>query len=58
MEPKEQIFKVIKNSKEPMKSGDIASITGLDKTVVDKHIKVLKAEGLIDSPKRCFYSPK
>ncbi len=58
MEPKEQVIKALKDSKEPLKSGDIASITGLDKAVVDKQIKVLKTEGLIDSPKRCFYSPK
>ncbi|MBN2746602.1 MAG: ArsR family transcriptional regulator [Bacteroidales bacterium] len=58
MEPKEQVIKALKDSIEPLKSGDIAAITGLDKAIVDKQIKVLKTEGLIDSPKRCFYSPK
>lgn len=42
----------------PMKAGDIAKSTGLDKKEVDKAIKKLVADGRLESPKRCFYGIK
>lgn len=42
----------------PMKAGDVAAATGIDKKEVDKIIKKLVAEDRIDSPKRCFYGVK
>lgn len=41
-----------------MKSGDVATATGIDKKDVDKAIKKLVADGKVVSPKRCFYSAK
>ena len=58
MEPKEKVLNTLKKSDTPLKGGEIAEKSGLDKKDVDKAIKVLKSEGLIESPKRCFYSVK
>ena len=56
MNPKETVLKTIKDSDIPLKGGEIAEISGLEKKAVDKAIKELKTEGLIEVPKRCFYS--
>lgn len=58
MNNNEVVLKVLEEANEPMKAGDIAEKAGLDKKVVDKAIKVLKEEGKIDSPKKCFYAVK
>jgi DNA-binding MarR family transcriptional regulator len=55
MDIKEIVLKTLIESPEPLKGGDIAGKSGLDKKDVDKAIKQLKAEELIFSPKRCFY---
>ncbi|WP_232460731.1 MULTISPECIES: HTH domain-containing protein [Thermococcus] len=53
----ELVFKVLKEAGRPLKSKEIAEIAGIDKKEVDKAIKVLKKEGKIISPKRCYYAP-
>ena len=53
----DRVLQVLKDSDEPLKGGEIAEATGIDKKEVDKAIKKLKADGLIGSPKRCFYAP-
>lgn len=58
MEPKETVLQTLKNSDKPLKGGEIAEISGLDKKAVDKAIKQLKTEDLIEVPKRCFYQAK
>ncbi|MEE4259966.1 MAG: HTH domain-containing protein [Bacteroidales bacterium] len=58
MEAKDKVLATLKKSDQPLKGGEIAEISGLDKKEVDKAIKTLKTEGLIDSPKRCFYAAK
>lgn len=58
MENKELVLKVLKESAEPLRPGDIAEKTGLDQKVVSKVLKELKDENLIHSPKRCFYAAK
>lgn len=55
MEPKDVIIKALEQSGKPMKGGEIAEATGVDKKEVDKLIKKLVAEGKVDSPVRCFY---
>ncbi len=58
MDQREQIIlEAMKKSGKPVKSGEIAEITGLGKDEVAKAIKLLKKEGEIISPKRCFYAP-
>ena len=56
MDVKETVLEVLNNSAEPLKGGQIAEISGLDKKDVDKAIKALKSEEKIISPKRCFYA--
>ncbi|ASA77093.1 MarR family transcriptional regulator [Thermococcus sp. 5-4] len=53
----EVVFKVLKEAGKPLKSKEIAELAGIDKKEVDKAIKVLKTEGKIISPKRCYYAP-
>jgi len=58
MEAKEIVLKTLKESPEPLKGGEIADKSGVDKKEVDKVIKILVKEDLIHSPKRCFYAVK
>ncbi|ADQ41467.1 hypothetical protein Calkr_1995 [Caldicellulosiruptor acetigenus I77R1B] len=58
MSAKEMVLEALKSSPEPLKTQDIVQKTGLDKKEVEKAIKELKSEGLIESPKRCFYKAK
>lgn len=53
----ELVLDTLVKAGEPLRPGDIVKISGLAKEDVDKAIKVLKKEGKIDSPKRCFYAP-
>ena len=56
MESKEAIIKALELSGKPMKGGEIADASGVDKKEVDKLIKKMVAEGKVDSPVRCFYA--
>lgn len=55
METKEQVLSTMKKLAKPMKAGEIAEAAKLDKAVVEKAMKVLKEEGKIVSPTRCFW---
>jgi len=57
METKELVFKAIEDAGKPVKGGEIAVATGIDKKEIDKAIKKLVTEGKINSPVRCFYAP-
>ncbi|GAA0069869.1 FaeA/PapI family transcriptional regulator [Clostridium sardiniense] len=56
MDIKEKVLEILNNSEEPLKGGQIAEASGIDKKEVDKAIKELKKEEKIISPKRCFYA--
>ncbi len=58
MENTEKVLAALKAAGEPLKAGEIAEKTGLDKKETDKAMAQLKAEGHIVSPKRCFWEPK
>ena len=58
MDNKEIVLAALKKSVKPLKGGEIADVTGIDKKDVDKAIKSLVTEGKVVSPQRCFYSPK
>ena len=58
MDNTKKVLSVMKKSKEPLKAGEIAELSGLDKKDVDKAIKELKKDEKIISPKRCYYSLK
>lgn len=54
----EKVLEVLSSTAKPMKAGEIAEVSGIDKKEVDKAIKKLKAEDKIYSPKVCFYEVK
>ncbi|MEI7829847.1 MAG: hypothetical protein WCI31_08765 [Prolixibacteraceae bacterium] len=56
MDSKEAIIKALEKSGIPMKGGEIADASGVDKKEVDKLIKKLVTEGKVNSPVRCFYA--
>ncbi|HPE33750.1 MAG TPA: MarR family transcriptional regulator [Bacteroidales bacterium] len=58
MDTKSIVLKTLKDSAQPLKGGDIAEKSGIEKKEVDKLLKVLIKENLIHSPKRCYYSAK
>jgi len=55
MENTEKIIKTFEEAGKPLKTGEIVEMSGIDKKEVTKLIKKLKTDGLIYSPKRCFY---
>jgi hypothetical protein len=55
---KEKVLAAMKSAGKPLKAGEIAELTGLDRKEVDKFMKMLKDEGSIISPKVCFWQPK
>jgi len=58
MELTEKVLEAMSSAGKPLKAGEIAELTGLDKKEVDKAMKVLKKEEKIASPKRCYWEPK
>jgi len=58
MENTDKIYNALKTNNKPLKSGDLAEKTGLDKKDVDKVLKNLMKNGKIFSPARCFYTVK
>jgi transcription initiation factor TFIIIB Brf1 subunit/transcription initiation factor TFIIB len=58
METKEIVVKTLESAGKPMKAGEIADASGIDKKEVEKSIKVLVKEGKLHSPVRCFYGIK
>lgn len=58
MEIKEVVLKTLKDSGNPLKSGEVAEKCGHDKAVVDKAIKALVKEDLVMSPRKCYYKAK
>ena len=58
MEALNIVIKTLETNEKPMRPGEIAEKSGLDKGDVDKAIKQLKKEERIYSPKRCFYDVK
>jgi DNA-binding MarR family transcriptional regulator len=58
MENSEKVIKALKDSSKPLRPGDIAVATGVEKTEVEKLIKKLVKEDKVFSPVRCFYQAK
>lgn len=56
MEAKEAIIFAMEKVGKPMKGGEIAEASGIEKNEVDKLLKKLVAEGKINSPMRCYYA--
>lgn len=58
MENTELIIKTMNKASKPLKGGEIAAQSGLDKKIVDKALKELQKTGKIFSPQRCYYAVK
>jgi len=58
MEIKDKVFSALKESSAPLKAGEIAEQTGIDKKEVSKMIKQLVDEGTVHSPKFCYYQAR
>ena len=59
MELTDRVLEVLKKSEnEPLKAGAIAEKLDVHTEAVSKALVQLKKEGLIYSPKRCFYAAK
>ncbi len=54
----EKVLETMKKAGRPLRSGEIAHLSGLDKKEVEKAMKVLQKEGKIESPARCVWQPK
>ncbi len=55
---KDTVLAAMKEAGKPLKAGEIAELSGLDKKEVEKAMAELKKEEAIESPKRCFWQPK
>lgn len=55
MDTTEKVLNTFKNSEEMLDANQVATLTGLEKATVSKAITALKKEGVLTSPKRCFY---
>ncbi|AGK60767.1 hypothetical protein Asulf_00754 [Archaeoglobus sulfaticallidus PM70-1] len=55
---KQAVIEAFKKSEKPLRPGEIAKMIGMDSKEVSKIIGELKKEGIVISPKRCYYSLK
>ena len=55
MDNVQKVLETIKASAEPLNAGKVAELSGLDRKEVDKAMAKLKADGRIESPKRCYW---
>ncbi|MHB8896991.1 MAG: transcriptional regulator [Candidatus Geothermincolia bacterium] len=53
----EKVLKAMKKAGEPVRAGDVATLTGMSKEEVNAALNELKKSGKIMSPKRCFWAP-
>lgn len=58
MESKEKVLNAMTEIGGPVRPGEVAEKTGIDKKELDKIFKTLVVENKIYSPKRCFYEVK
>lgn len=55
METQEKIIKAFEAAGKPLRTSEVAEMAGIEKKEADKAIKKLKDQGVIYSPKMCFY---
>ena len=51
------VLDAMKKAGKPVRLGDVAKSIELESKEVSKIIKDLKKQGLVVSPKRCYYAP-
>ena len=57
MTNEEKVLDAMRQAGEPLNTGKIVEMTGINKKNVEKAMSKLKANGSIISPKRCFWAP-
>lgn len=58
MENKEKMVQAFTLAGKPLKAGEAAELANVDKKEADKIIKDMVKEGVLVSPKRCYYELK
>lgn len=58
MDTTQTILATMQKAGKPLKTGEIAELSGIDKKDIEKAIKDLQKTGEIVSPKRCYWEPK
>ena len=58
MTDKEKVIEAFKKASKPVSAGEVATISGLDRKIVDKIFDELKKEDAITSPVRCKWKLK
>ncbi len=57
MDTVKEVLEAMKTASKPLKSSEIVELSGIEKSEVDKAMKILKADKKIISPKRCYWEP-
>lgn len=52
-----KVLKAMKEAGKPVRPGDVAKSLNMESKDVSKIIQSLKKQGLVNSPKRCFWAP-
>jgi hypothetical protein len=52
-----QIIAAMQKAGKALTAGQIVELTGVDRKEVDKAMKKLKTDGMIVSPKNCYWEP-
>ena len=58
MDSTDKVLETMKKAGEPLNTGKIVELSGMDRKEVEKAMKALKKEERIVSPKRCYWQPK
>ena len=53
----DRVLQAMKDLGKPVRPGEVAKAIGIESKEVSKAIKVLRKEGKVHSPKRCYYAP-
>ncbi len=53
----EAVLKAMNDAGKPVRPGEVAKALGIESKEVSKAIKVLRKEGKVHSPKRCYSAP-
>jgi predicted transcriptional regulator len=51
------VLQAMKDAGKPVRPGEVAKALGIESKAVSKAIKVLRKDGKVHSPKRCYYAP-
>ena len=57
MDVKEAVLKAMREADKPLRAGEVAEITGIDRKEIDKAFNQLKKAEKIVSPVRCKWEP-